>query len=505
MKDNSFNLVDERWIPCAMTDASAKSMGIEETLTYAPQIREIFHPSPLVTLSLHRLLLAILHRNFGPATVGEWQSIWRAGRFDGTVLKAYLAKWRPRFNLFDDSHPFYQVADFGARQNKTALVNELMPERARGNNPTLFDHSFDHAPSSLDAAAAARGLVAIQSFKLGGRSGLGPNFVDAPAARFVAFLARGANLFETLMLNLVKYGKDEPMPATKDAPIWEQQVDPDSPVLSGYLDYLTWQTIRARLVLDEAESSHGPFVSRVTIALGRDFPKEGTVFDPARAYRMGKKGWLGLRFREERALWRDSAALLNLAGEDGSSHHLGVTAWLGTLVKRGALDPDDTYTLEAYGQGTNQARIDFWRKESLPVPTTYLKDEYLLEDIRTALGRAEETGRVLRNAGWALAAGIIPGGDSKAGRDASWELLKHMAVEKHYWSRLEQPFYQLLTLIPTDRDQGHTGWTKVLRTTAYGGLDEAVRDLDRSARTTKAAIHARAVLAYGLAKVLNQD
>ena len=61
----SFNLIDEPWIPCIL-DGTRVELGLRDVLAQAQQLREIRGDSPLETASLHRLLLAVLHRIFGP-------------------------------------------------------------------------------------------------------------------------------------------------------------------------------------------------------------------------------------------------------------------------------------------------------------------------------------------------------------------------------------------------------------------------------------------------------
>ena len=112
MRNNSFNLVDEKWIPCIMLDDTFRELGILETLSKAHDIKEIFDPSPLVNAALYRLLLAILHRNFGPPSIEEWKVMWESGHFDKSTLQDYFNKWHSRFDLFDKEHPFYQFEGF---------------------------------------------------------------------------------------------------------------------------------------------------------------------------------------------------------------------------------------------------------------------------------------------------------------------------------------------------------------------------------------------------------
>lgn len=498
MTGYSFNLVDEEWIPCIMRDGSSGELGILETLSNAHDVKEIFDPSPLITAALHRLLLAVLHRNFGPTSVEEWKDIWEAGHFDRSTLQDYFDKWHNRFDLFDKEHPFYQTARFGKGKMKTVEVNDLLPELARGNNPTLFDHTLDDSCAPLDVVAAARNLLALQSFKLGGLSGLGTNFVDAPSARNVLFLVQGENLFQTLMLNLVKYNEDEPIPGSgEDRPVWEQDQPLNSPLPMGYLDYLTWQTLLLRLVTD----SSGLRVIGCEMALGRNLKSDGNLFDPAVAYRKdAKAGWLGLRFRENRVLWRDSTSLLNITSEENSPPR--IIQWLSLLVKRKAVEKSSIYLVDAYGLGTNQAKIDFWRHEHLPLPLDYLDDESLVEDLQTALEECEESEKALRYALRHFAGGMLAPPEGNPDKDAVTNLVSHLGADKLFWPRLERHFYHLLRELPNGREEALDTWADKLRYTCWDCFEEATRDLDGSARTLRSIVEARQRLGGGLKRVL---
>ena len=74
-------------------------------------------------------------------------------------------------------------------------------------------------------------------------------------------LANGENLFETLALNLVIYDSANNKPIVsvsdgKDIPFWEREQsltqssieEKDGTFPLGYLDYLTWQSRRIKLI-----------------------------------------------------------------------------------------------------------------------------------------------------------------------------------------------------------------------------------------------------------------
>lgn len=70
-----FNLVDNPWIPCLMPDGTSHELSLADTFAEAHKVREVTDPSPVVASSLHRLLLAIIHRVLGPKDESEWCNI----------------------------------------------------------------------------------------------------------------------------------------------------------------------------------------------------------------------------------------------------------------------------------------------------------------------------------------------------------------------------------------------------------------------------------------------
>ena len=61
-----FDLTHELWIPCA-TDEGLKQFSLVDVLTEADKIHGIVGENPPITVALHRLLLAIIHRVYrGP-------------------------------------------------------------------------------------------------------------------------------------------------------------------------------------------------------------------------------------------------------------------------------------------------------------------------------------------------------------------------------------------------------------------------------------------------------
>jgi CRISPR system Cascade subunit CasA len=505
----TFNLLDEAWIPCVQAEGHPAELGLRDTLTQAHALRELVGESPLVTAALYRLLLAVVHRVFGPAGYDAWYEVWEAGHFDASKVMDYLDTWRHRFDLFDKERPFYQIDD--GRVKDKPIVS-LVQEIASGNNATLFDHHTDIDGMSLSPGQAARALIAAQTFALGGgKSGIPQNFTDAPWARGVVFLVKGDTLFETLMLNLSRYPDDElTVDPSGDCPSWEMDdpLQPPRSIPQGHLDYLTWY---ARRVLLIPESMHkGVIVRRMKFTQG--LALHGDVLDSMKQYIASKdKQRFGpLPFREERALWRDSAALFKLSQEG----YRPPTAfyWLSELIDEDYLDISQTRCYLALGMATKpgQAKVDFYRSESCPLPLRYLTDESLVERLDQALKMAEDVRSQLWGAARTLAAlTLSPQSDTEAGRKPAPEdvsrLTDQWAVERGYWSGLEIPFRRMMEDLPEDVEGVLTNWQERLRHTAWAALERIASDLERDTRNLKATVRAREQLAAGLGKVLPRN
>jgi CRISPR system Cascade subunit CasA len=499
----SFDLVRSAWLPCIWTDDRPVDLGLRDVLVQAHELRELGGDSPLVTAALHRLLLAVLHRVFGPADAGEWAGLWEAGRWEPARLDAYLEQWHQRFDLFDEERPFYQAPDERVRPKP---ANRLLHEVAAGNNPVLFDHHTHDEGPSFTPAQAARALVAVQTFGLGGLSGLPQKFTDGSCAASIVFLVQGETLFETLLLNLLPYPDDAVFQHSPDDRLAWEMDDPFSPERvrpKGYLDYLTWQNRRILLLPEESDGD--VVVRQMTEAPALRLDAE--VLDPMVHYRRDERlGPRPLTFREGRALWRDSAALFRL--QDPGFHPPRTFRWLAELVVgERLLEKVQTRRYLALGMSKKQAKVNFYRDERMPLPLAYLKEEALVEALETAVNAAESTARQLWGATRTLATFLLsPEADSQSGRQPAREdldsLTRQWAVEQRYWSRLELPFRRTMEDVPQAVEQALGAWRSTLWKTAWDAFEQAGGNLSHDPRALKAVVRARDRLAAGLAKVL---
>jgi CRISPR system Cascade subunit CasA len=516
----TFNLIHERWIPCtAAHDGAPLELSLAEVLERAHEIGEIADSSPLVTAALHRLLLALLHRNFGPADEPEWQALWNRRRFDSQPLDPYFQRWQERLDLFHPDRPFYQCGSLDFAYE--VPVSKLAHEFASGNNPTLFDHTTEETGTVLSPAQAARCLVAHQAFAVGGRitfaKGEDPKFDgsadSAPLVKGAVALVKGTNLFETLLLNLHRYSRENEEPFTisaDDAPAWERnrETGPDDRFPTGYVDLLTWQSRRIRLHPERGQAGN-TVVRKVVIMKGNQFPdgwsRHGRetmlAFRKALKPAKGMDPWPAIAFQEDRVVWRDSLALFQSV-EEQQARPKSID-WLNEVVASGILDRSLTLSTELFGLCSYRATVLFWRHERLPLPLAYLSEPRLIEKLRLALQQAEEVASGLQAATYELGKLLLAAESDRPGAPQPDKknvraLLDSMSPARVYWSRLEVLFARFLVDLAADVTQRDDGspeygnvalptWELALRRTSARALAELTRSLDSSARSLKAA------------------
>jgi CRISPR system Cascade subunit CasA len=466
-----------------------------------------------VTAALHRFLLAVLHRVFGPSEPDIWVDLWLRGYWDQATLETYFTQWHPRFNLFDPKHPFYQTANPPLSLGLKS-VSKLAPEMAAGNNATLFDHTLDTTPLSFSASEVARRLVAAQAFSVGGgQSGIaGKYFSHGACTKGILFLLQGKNLFETLVLNLVLYDHYSPIPSSdKDRPAWEMDdpLSPDRHVPLGYLDYLTWQSRLIKLIPVETDG----LLKVNQMYFSQGLWLQALIESPLHSLRKSKEaGRFPLTFDEDRVLWRDSAALLNLEQSDKMIEPPAIFNWVANFVGdevEGLLHQDQVYQYVAVGLKTdekNAADVKFYRYERMPLPLILLKKPRLLEILRQALQKAEDADRILYFAGRDMAQWLVSPKDKKKAQRDDWEpLLKHLNLGQRYWGSLEIPFQEFIRHLTDEPEGAMKQWgTRVIKA-ARTAFTQGATGLDDPIRGMKATVLARGELERGLSRILSRE
>ncbi|AFD28163.1 type I-E CRISPR-associated protein Cse1/CasA [Deinococcus gobiensis] len=492
----TFNLLHEPWIPVRPVGGGPiREVGLRELLLRARDLSCIDDPSPLVTVALLRLSLALLHRALAGPRNAEETARWFLNGFPAEKLEAYFAEWEEGFDLFHPERPFWQVRDLTPdleggkyRSHWTRLGTEV----GSANTSPLFNVAARPGGERTDAltpAEAARRLVEGQTFLLGG---LIKRFTTAakaaPVATFALSAAQGRDLHETLCLNLPVYAAQG-----RDRAVWEREPltvqfmrelyeDEATETPLGWADRYTWPARSVRLV-PEVDDAGVVRVTAIGFAAGVPFvgaPEgEGAAIDPMVTLRPPadpkKPEYFPLKLRREQLLWRDLSALLpdphveyatKIRGKGG-----GQTATFSERTGRppailtGAREllreagRSQTLGLSVTGLLSDQGKAFAYRQETYTLPEAFVTDEAGFADhIHNALSGAKAVADGLRGATRKLAAEVLSrGGEREPHKDDLADLVQTLPGLGAYWAALEHPFRVLLADLDTP-DTALTDW-----------------------------------------------
>lgn len=517
----SFNILSAAWIPCTSIDGKHKMMSLADTVTNAHEIQSIQAEIPVGTASLYLFLIAFVNAIFKLQDDDAWENIWIQGAFSKEIVMAYAEKWVNRFDLFDTSHPFYQDPKFGKRKQDLARLKQgksieprglsgLLMHVASGSNPTLFDHSMDDQPRAYSPSEAAQLLIMLQAYSLGGLTSASipgdKYYKDCAFSRGILFLSKGNNLFETIMLNLITDDFDPTRWARPDIPVWERE-DPfgeERSLPGGISDLLTWQSRRILLIPEEQNGE-----IRVTNCFTA--PGSGlleTFNNPFYHIRFDRSGNeikpKLMRFMTERALWRDSGALLDVKTEMADVPI--VIRWFDHLRASGIIT-NNMIRLDLFGTCTEpgKKKAFFYAHETFNAPAIYLENEIMLAELKTALSWAEEVGKTVYFSASELASfKLSPNKDTSEGKkpdpNAVSALINLLNIESYYWSQIEPFFYQFLLDLPK-KENAKIAWQEKLKYAARKSLSEISDAVGSDAAGLKARAKAENKLEYGLSKL----
>ena len=506
MSDDPFNLLTEPWIPVRpLGSPGLRLVGIREALAQAREFTGIEDASPLQTVAMYRLLLAVLHRALmGPKRLDDVKTWWAQG-FPANELDAYFQKYGPRFELFGEQ-PFMQVADLpleGFQQSWERLGAEV----GGGNTTLLFNTArrTGHIPAALTPADAARRLLEHQTFALGG---LTKKFttaaIGAPSATSALIMARGETLHETLCLNLVPYmqGTEHDTPPWERAPLTAADIqrfypgkDKLAQPVYGLAQGYAWQGRSVRL-----EREDGNEVRFLAYAEGVP-PDMGKGWrDPMVALRILKDGTpYPMKLSAERLFWRDFEAVVpSHARQTYLDQHDKARTSPGSppLVLEHATELYDRLErtgtpipLLVFGQINDQGKIEMWRAESYTLPTSARQDT-VYQFIPEALDRARDTRDALSHALRGLASRLLSAGGREAHKDDISKLARSLGAEQLYWSRLEDSFRAFLQGISSDseaeQELAMTRWSVALAGVAQFAWEAAKQSAGDDARAMRA-------------------
>jgi CRISPR type I-E-associated protein CasA/Cse1 len=341
-------------------------------------------------------------------------------------------------------------------------------------------------------------LVAVQAFHPGGLLSRDTKNGDPTAAKSglvcnaAVVSVQADTLFEALVLNLIRYPSDEFPSTSKDAPAWEQPPLDKYKVRPclGLTDWYTWQSRRIQLLPNAAGD-----VEHFVLLAGHELSETG-VNDPMCAYKIhDKHGRLTVGFNEDRALWRDSAALYQVTRQSNLVAPLVVRQFTS---RRSA--HQRKLRLRVDGQVPNKASIVLTRSEVLPLPLEIIERPELVGYVRDEISRSETAQGELRNALFRALAKVLSVGDRDPDAKDVRGLIDETRALPRFWADLKDPFDRFIEALPSDPDAAVAQFQSLVRRTALAQYEHAALSSGTPSRVLKGYVLGRQTLLFGLAK-----
>ncbi|MGK5693300.1 type I-E CRISPR-associated protein Cse1/CasA [Streptomyces sp. URMC 128] len=425
------DLVHDGWLGAVDRDGVQRSVGLLDALCQAHTVRRLELPvHTMLPVVLRQLLLPVMIDALGaPRTRQEWGERFHRGHFaqdERDRLAHYLGpRYGHRFRLFDDEHPFAQVAGLEALNGDTKTAAQLVPSVASGNNVPLFSALSEADELLLTPGDAALWLLHAHcwdtaSIKTGAvgdpqaKNGKTTGNPTGPLGQLGVVVPTGQTLYETLLLNtpILPDGLepgDRPQWAWNERPAGLGCKSPAEAAWSerpatGLLDLLTFQARRIRLI--PCETAQGLRVHRAVVSAG-DRLAQTPEAEPHTAWQhtaKPKKGQPHRRPRRHtsgRAAWQGLGTLLAMTlpvQGDGPYTSL-LLRQIGDLQGAGVLSGRYPLGAETSGleYGTQSAVVENAIGDDLPLPVKALlaQDDWLREALLECVAQADEVARAL--------------------------------------------------------------------------------------------------------------
>lgn len=350
-EDNSYNLVDEPWIPVLMRDGTNSSVSLGGIFADTQGALADLALNPYERVAVFRLLLCIAQAATEMKSERDWFS---ARESVGPAAAKYLAKWKDRFFLFGKS-AFLQV-DCLAPGGTIPDTSRLVIHSSHHFGSPLFSHEIDtRGETPLSPPILALSLLTYLNFSASGGTptciwkGSATRQVGAAASpcrsqsKLFTFIM-GESLLGTVWMNLLTDNQLRELNIKKGRPCWEFPFDDCTSVENNAENWLGPVDKTSRRATEPTLLGVLAPLSRFIklkheersclICEGFSFP---TWRDPSatyygRAQRNGTTEIVPLRVNAKRLPWRDLSSILELGTEKGGAIALEHLATLSTRM-----------------------------------------------------------------------------------------------------------------------------------------------------------------------------
>lgn len=503
MTQPTFNLWTEPWITVETEDNGTVQRSIYDVLLDAHKYQDIYDPSPLVIVGIHRLLTAIVQDIYDPQQEEEIADIWQQQQFAIDKLQQFGIDYAYRFDLFSEDYPFLQSADLPLQWSKgekpaPKSVASLFPDSPSGTGVTHYRHNME-AEFTLGGSSLAKGVLLLSAFATSGGSGIKPSINGVPP---IYVLPGGKSIFESLVLSMIVPSRQPDVRDTSADLVWWKR---DPFVLEkaeiNHVGYLHSLTFPARRIRFHPIQNNGPYSSlgessnwgaqTMIFQMGESRPKDAPFwFDPFAAYRLPDpkskskkpKPPTPVRPVDGRQLWREFASLF-LQDREQRTQQPAVLNQLSYLIDEyGLIDGMSAYPFRCIGMRTDmKAKVFEWVDTGFTVSPALLSDPEAGYLVQQSINFASEC------AGKISATFRQTFGGS--GKDERNKKQKQQMVDA-FWRELTIPFrHYVISLVDIDkREQQEVDWLNTVIATGLKVFQDTAKQVGTGAHTLRQAV-----------------
>lgn len=420
-----------------------EEVSLRDLIRRAPELTSIVGEVPSQALAALRFVLAVVHRSLmGPATIEEWAR-WNSNwSVTAQAVSEYLDEFEDRLDLCDPDAPFLQVSDLRSAKDEVFGLERIIADVPSGNPfmTTRIGRGIEritwaeafrwllHAHAA-DPSGIKTGAVGDPRVKGGKGYPEGPGWLGQIDGMYI----EGANVAETIMLNLVAFSESELglESGDQDVPVWERKPltsavdDANHGQPRGLIDLYVWQARRIRLIGDVDG------VTGVVLSYGdRLTPQNRQRLEPMTSWRysepqskkLGGDTYMPRAYHLPRAMWRGLDALLphvvrpTSGSKARSALPPAVVTWSAMLQRAGLLPTAvvriRTARVEYGSQQSTYAQIV---DDAIDLPAAMLADDSVASVVIDAAHLADECARLLGFLGQNLAYASGASGDAVEG------------------------------------------------------------------------------------------
>ena len=329
--------------------------------------------------------------DYGLAASESWKQLYSNGSFPDVVFD-YLEKWRDRFYLFDEDHPFFQVSKKEMDEIMSKIPNKNKPTTIYGKNlnRTISESENKTALFSpvADTEIGKRSVKDIQTpaqlvrwlLMFQGYSGLADKVALTNSGQrsskgwlfdLGGIFLQGSNMFETLVMN---YMPESPTDSHAfsgriQKPCWEaggsevvQRICNESPIDNLAELYTNW----SRAVYIDPEMDMSGHVGISVVKLSETEHTERSI-EPMTLWRWNSDGpnkncFTPKKHYAEQSLWRQFGIITMTVSADGATkqHPPGIFGQYKRLAESAGSRWTDLVgvSMEADGNATSWLPVD---------------------------------------------------------------------------------------------------------------------------------------------------